>query len=539
MNRSDNIKHLLRTCDVALYGYRGECQFPVKTSGIVRVYVKDDPAITHKLYQTYRDIYESKAEAVFLDGEAIRNLLIGFPVHSATVLVAMRWSHHWLFGLPGLLRRLLQRHVTIRGWYKDPACTGQTRWLVLENHLPTITKNNTIAAPNNVDDIEKLITYLNAESIQYVILRNYEYLPELHREHGDVDFLVEDTDVDKVRGYILDNPGHQSIGIHTVAIPSSKVESVPYLPPKKARELIKERIPGRCNSWIPKPESAFQSYAYHCVYNKGVASGVPSEHADIPINAVLDNDYIKNLKRLANAAGITDIEFTMEGLDRYLEATGWRPHSDTLLKLAEKNIWIKKHFFSKIDCDQDASFVVMILRKHDLSDQCRQDIFSMIESYGFKVIFNEPLAGKKKTIAEESLRGGVWIGRNERSSKEYLPSDFMVITDLYTLNKSKVLFAYRVRLLKQRIRQQISRLEHGSNILHSTDNTTEAIEYIKTVFPECLDRIVKDVEDLSLQNVRSNVGLRDKIALYRYYVYDTLQMLKAELRIKVVNFIFG
>lgn len=539
MKEPYDIDNLMCTCDVAFYGYRSEVNIQGKTTGILRTYVKINPEGNHQLYQSYRDIYESRANVVFLDNEAVRNLIMGFPVHSSTVLVSVKWSRHVLYGMVGLVRRILQKHVSVRGWYKNPDSIGNTRWLILENHLPVLTKNSTIASPNSVDDVEKLIAYLNAEAVQYVILRNYEYLPESHREHGDVDFLVEDADVDKVRAYLLANPGHQSIGVHAVSVPRSKVESIPYLPPRKARQLIKERIAGRCNSWIPSPEGAFQSYAYHCVYNKGVASGVPTNHSDVPVSEVLENDYMANLKRLADVAGITDIEFTMEGLDEYLGTTGWRPHTDTLAKLAERNIWIKKHFFSKADSEQTASFVVMILRKQDLSEQDKQEIYSLIESYGFKIVFNEKLTGEKKKIAEDSLRGGVWLGRDEQKAHQYLPSDFLVVTDLYTLNKSKILFAHRVRLLKQRIRQQITQSQDGSSLLHSTDNTAEAIEYIKTVFPEYLDAITKEVKDLMSQHIKPSISVGDKIALYKHHLHDKLQLFKSEARVKIINFIFG
>ena len=538
MSAEKHLENIFQTKDVVTYGYDGQLILPDKKTGIVSQYLQHHKNQTHKPYQSYRDIYESKAEVVMLAGEAIRTLLIGFPLNAPIVLVSLRPSRHWVYALPGIVRRILQRQVSIQGVYRNRT-VFQGSWLVLDNKLPAITKNDTISTPNSVGDIEAFITYLNKEKIQYVILRNYERLPGLHREHGDIDFLVEDGDITKVRAYLVDHPGSQSIGIHAVSVPKSKVEAVPYLPPKQARKLIVERVPGRCQSWIPNPQFAFHSYAYHCVYNKGVASGIPTSYPGLPVSKVLENDYLTHVKRLAQEAGVEDIVFTMEGLDRYLNSVGWRPHADTLIKLSERNIWIQKHFFEEGESDEEVSYVVMILRQDDLSTEIKEQIFNIITSYGFSIVFNQQLVGKYKTLAEESLRGGVWVGRDELNPSAYLPSDFLVVTDLFTMHKSKKLFAHRVRLLKQKIRQSLAHLEHGSSLIHATDSTTEAAEYIDTVFPKETKNIVDSIKKLQDKKLTISIQLIDKIELYRYVIKNKLQKSKSALKIRIINYIFG
>jgi hypothetical protein len=284
---------------------------------------------------------------------------------------------------------------------------------------------------------------------------------------------------------------------------------------------------------VPNELDSFESYAYHCIYNKGVASGVPSKHNDLPINQVLENDYMKNLKRLADLAGLESVDFTMEGLDTHLNQAGWRPHIDTLAKLAENNIWIQKHFFTGKEIADDISYAVLILKKKNMDDKQKKNILSFVEDYGFRVVFDRTLTGDKRKTAEESLRGGVWADNSIENHQEYLPSEFLVVADLYTLNKNHRLFSHRVRLLKQNIRRNFDTKDNKLSIIHSTDTTQEAKEYIKTVFPESHNEVVTEVGSLKKNKVKASVHLKDKLELMKFSLRDRKELFKKELKIRL------
>ena len=82
---------------------------------------------------------------------------------------------------------------------------------------------------------------------------------------------------------------------------------------------------------------------------------------------------------------------TLEDLDEYLNIKGWRPPQDTLAKLAIKNQWIEKRFFSVSPPEMVHRYkglVTFVLREKAIELGPHNEMRALLENSGFEIIAN-------------------------------------------------------------------------------------------------------------------------------------------------------
>lgn len=191
------------------------------------------------------------------------------------------------------------------------------------------------------EGLRQLFETLNRRSSQYVVLRWFEGLPE--EVDGDIDFLVGDDDLSLFEALL--NPEGEGIPCDLYSesgMPGYRYAGMPYFPAHLARRILSRRVilPGPLS--VPCPEDHFLSLAYHAVYQKGLRSGLPtSQRSGQPPLAAM-HDYHGTLAQLAEKLTLP-VEISLEGLDAYLVANGWRPPARMLTRLAQHNPWLREH----------------------------------------------------------------------------------------------------------------------------------------------------------------------------------------------------
>ena len=442
-----------------------------------------------------------------MDGEALRTLVIKFPTHPYYVLGRLAARKGWLLGFPGLLRNLFIGRIKVNGIINLPIGGKNQRWIVLQK---TGEYQGGPAFLSSDVGVKGFLEYLRKEKINYVVLKFYEKLPKLHREGGDLDILVADDDEEKIRDFISQHPG--TIGIDIFSAFSPGRHGIPYYPPPLARKILKNAIDGPGGSRIPGPKEAFLSFAYHVLYHDGADTGVPSGLPGIEINKYPKNDYAGALARMAKALKI-NVEITMEGLDEYLSREEWRPMRDTLAIIAERNEWVRKRFFSAKPV-KEIGLGVFVLRRSPDGKNLMPLLLSAIEKEKFAVIRKKEFDKSEQENASKYLRGGNWAekkGLNRNGA--FLPVAVVVVMDMHFVyfgKRGEGIGGYsRLRALKEKLRKRFYRAE--ASLVHSTDNTHEAWDYIEICFPEEVQMIRREVEQIG-ENIKLPFG--EKLGLY-------------------------
>lgn len=437
------------------------------------------------------------ADVCMLDGNALKVLAVRYPSDARHILARFAFRKGWLMGLPGLMRRVFLGRVKIKGIYKLKNGKNKSSYWILIDRTKKTTKQERFAIPKDFG-ATKFFEWLRSENIQYVVPRFYENLPELHREGGDLDLLISDEDIEKVKDYLRTfadvlletNDASIPIGMHSV----TRASGLPYYPPPLARSMLKNSVDGPAGSKIPNPEDALNSFIYHVLYHgKGYATNIPSSLDGKP-ETIPENDYGKYIKQKADAIGI-DIKITMEDLDDYMESVGWRPKRDTLAKIAEKNAWVRDRFFGNRE-HGGTGLTVFILKEKALERGLRGDIIEHFKKDGLNIVRDIEFTEGQKKNATDHIRGGNWTGPDGKS-EGLLPAGMLIATDPRCIDLPPG-YAHDYERLwskkrKGKLRSKFDK-EGEASIVHAADNSVEAWEYIDYCFSDEIEKIKEEVE---------------------------------------------
>jgi len=186
---------------------------------------------------------------------------------------------------------------------------------------------------NGWDDMRHLIYALNG-TCQYVILRNFEELPEKFKQK-DLDVLTENT----LMKYVIDfdcslnvKENHffeKKIGDKNIQF-DIKYSSENYFDKKWAKNILKKRILHSGGFYIPNKEDQFYTILYHAIYQK----------------KVIAEKYKKKLSVLAEELGMKqisnsyfdDFNKSKKFLDQYLKKNEYSNTTSFQFKLFHNEI---------------------------------------------------------------------------------------------------------------------------------------------------------------------------------------------------------
>ncbi|MBA4104950.1 MAG: hypothetical protein C0485_04250 [Pirellula sp.] len=379
--------------------------------------------------------------------------------------------------------------------------------------------------------VKGFLQQLQDDQRKHVVLRWFESLPAV-MPGEDLDLLIDDAELTEVQRCLDSGPGLQPVDLYThTGLPGTDFRSLPYYPPTMARKLLDEAHEHRRLCRVPSPEHHFLSLAYHALYHKGVSSGLPtSEAADIA-GARGDHDYAAILRGLGEEAGYHG-PITLEALDAYLAEKGWRPSHDMMARLARHNKWLRTRLANETESDADNGLAVFLLRERGLQRGGVARAKRLLEEVGFCIAEARELEPSEAAVAAQVVRGGNW-GPGPWPESGGLPAAIIVAYDrdplpLNRRQRKKYPFAVNARTFcKDRIRDEFNNNipdhEH-CNVVHSSDNGHEALEYIRAICRERADDVIEKVTRVKMhQDAVSGVvaditksGRRAKIEVVRH-----------------------
>lgn len=345
---------------------------------------------------------------------------------------------------------------------------------------------------------------LRARAQRHVVLRWFETLPDV-APGEDIDLLVDDSALESVRGLLRRGPGLLPIDVYTVTgLPGADYRGLPYYPPRLAEQLLAATRDYRGLCSVPSAQLHFLSLAYHALYHKGLSAGLLTETDFVPSCANPEHDYAKALGELGRQVDYVG-PVTLEALDRYLELQAWRPSHDMLVRLAKHNSWLASQLEQTNIHGVDNGLAVFLLRALAAERGGIEMAAYLLERHGFQVLHLVTLTAEQSAAAAQTIRGGNW-GRGPWKTSGGPPVAAIVVYDseprpLSRRQKKKFPFVANARVLcKEQIREEFNRglpIDQHCNVIHSSDNGREALDYLNTLCPRDVPMVLEWVAALS------------------------------------------
>ncbi len=350
---------------------------------------------------------------------------------------------------------------------------------------------------------ESFLETLRAAECRYVVLRWFDTLP--HIQPGeDIDILVHDEDVEKVRGLLMARPVSARVFGNTRLIrcdvysmsglSGSSYRGVAYYPPHLAKGILERAQRHASGAMVPSARDHFYSLAFHALYHKGLRSCLPVAGAGITSNGSPEHDYVEILRELADVNGIA-VDIEMNALDDELARAGWRPPVDFMQRVLPDDLWIRSR--AMVGHEHRAvvdGLAVFIVRESALDREGALDsICNLLSEEGFNILAVSRLSGARQEACERQIRGGNW-GRGPWATSGGRPAAAIAALDVFPISPSRRLKAHhpgadnqRVFATKDRIRD-LANTELAParqfNAVHSSDNAAEAVRHLDLLFPE-------------------------------------------------------
>jgi hypothetical protein len=403
----------------------------------------------------------------------------------------------------GLLSLLMAAVRWLGGFYKAPQILRlgdqNIRLVAFRNRRPATAGSARRFIPYHVG-VVGFFRYLQQRQLRHVALRWFETLPDI-APGEDVDLLIDDRALPEVDRLLSSGPGLQALDLYTVTgLPGTGFRDLPYYPPYLAEKLLDGAMWQRDLCRVPTPEHHFLSLAYHALYHKGLGSGVGAEHEAPAAGRAADHDYTAVLKQLQHAAEY-DGPVTLKALDAFLGDRGWRPTHDMLARLARRNRWLRTQLSEGSASQRDNGLIVFLIREQGMRRGGPARAAELLERQGFRILYSAALPPSGARQATNSIRGGNW-GAGPWPLSGGLPAGIVVAHDSHPIaptrrQKKKQPFVSNARSLgKDAIRDEFNRglpAHEHCNVIHSSDNGREALEYLQILPPEITAHIVRQL----------------------------------------------
>lgn len=479
------------------------------------------------------EILKNNADTLILSGGFARRLwTFSDYAHARLVAFTPRLNASTAFALLGLAKNAALRRIAVEGVIEVVGDDGRPHALLVARVLKR-AKRTARRYLSPVIGVKGFFERLNAAGVRYAVLRWFETLPEI-APGEDIDLLVDDEDVETVQAILDEEPGTIPCDLYTVSgLPGTSSKNMAYYPPPLARQILDRARPTPAGVLAPCPEDHLLSMAYHALYHKGERSGIPPVAGAVAATRDPEHDYVAVLERLAAETG-HEVEITLQGLEAFLGARGWRPPRDMLVRLALTNRWLERRMEEAPAERREEleGLVVFFIRERAVALGLEERIVERLREDGFTILHRQTLSDEESARVASLVRGGNW-GQGPWPVSGGPPRVVVVGYDLIPSPPTPAEAARYPTLENRRIlvkidlRDEINETlapEERCNVIHSSDNHLEALHYLEAALPGAVERVTAEVTALrarfdSTGNVRrvlTHRGRRAKVEVIEY-----------------------
>ena len=185
--------------------------------------------------------------------------------------------------------------------------------------------------------VDEFLGRLTEFGVRYAVLRWFETLP--HVEAGeDMDMLVADQDLPVAESLLTPYRrlrSAQKVDLYTAGgLPRTTWGGVPYFSPELAARVLNGAVLLRGRYKVPSPVDHLNSLAFHAVYHKGAASGLPQ---DEPAGSPVRGRIGPALERLSRES-LPGLELTLSALELHVAREGLAPSAEALAAFAAERL---------------------------------------------------------------------------------------------------------------------------------------------------------------------------------------------------------
>jgi hypothetical protein len=181
--------------------------------------------------------------------------------------------------------------------------------------------------------VDSFLGGLTDAGVRYAVLRWFQDLPAVE-PGNDIDVLVADEDLPFAESLLTPyRPFRnvQKVDLYTAGgLPRTTFGGVPYLPAGLAARVLDRAVLVQDRYKVPSPVDHLDSLAFHAVYHKGEASGLPGDGSTTSATHGRIGSTIERLSRELSR----ELEVSLAGLEGYLAREGLSPPADTVEPLA-------------------------------------------------------------------------------------------------------------------------------------------------------------------------------------------------------------
>ena len=437
---------------------------------------------------------KNNADVLFLDGADFRALVRAFQSSAELIIYRPNQPLNNFSFFPVLALLQAKKRKWDFSFETFAGDQGKTvRAIVFKRkHLKRKTARRYLSPEVEADDF---FARLNGEGLEYTVLRWHEEIP-FADINEDIDLMVSDEDVGRIQEILDERVGILPFDVYSASgLPGSDYKEMAYYRPHLAQQLVKGRQLWNNRFYIPDPWHHFLSLMYHAVYHKGEKSGLPVSKGEAGRGGS-EHDYVRILQQMATENEAELEEMNLTDCHHFLKQQGWAPATDTIRKLSQgSDSWLESIVqANEFNFEKKGELMVFVIREWASARGLNGYIADWFENAGLNVVSLIELDADQQKKATQNLRGGNW-GRGPWPVSGGNPSAMLIVYDYHPLplkagaKKKYPHVSNEHYLLKEKLRKELNlnlRKEEQTNVIHSSDDEIEALEYIQAVVPQAL-----------------------------------------------------
>ena len=340
------------------------------------------------------------------------------------------------------------------------------------------------------------------EDIKYVLLRGAEEIA--NGDHlGDIDLLVAQSDLAELKARFQKKVGTYPVDIYSEDGQNGHAyKGVPYFTIPLARKLLKYAEINSSGIRLPTGEWAYTALCYHLLFHGKIRT--PSDQNEkLRPKSFTREKYYHELVKSVKAAGLP-LPASIHDLEKHLKAGGFMPSLDMIGFYSNKNSFLKDRYFGNPSVRM--GLVTFFVRDFG---QCAElnDMLRLRLSENFEILSEGAVDQFNRDTVIRGVRGGNWIDEAAPGNIAEPVYWFVcwdpnpVAPSAKTRRKHPRVDNENIRL-KDQLRRDLGRngAIRSLRVIHSSDNSMEAIDHIHLLGLEAHPQIAARLTMLNLPN---------------------------------------
>lgn len=438
-------------------------------------------------YRGLHDVRANNADVLVLGGAASLALArkkLRSVEQACVVLVPLRFA---MLSAYFLRRHIRRQRLVFLGGLRLPRRTRAQRWLAFELTRRRIGPQFFLPPSLDVSTF-----FRGIRGLRYAMLGEPRASLRSTQPGDELILLVHNDDVAVLDEQIGARFGCIPIEIYTpLSVPGHALASnVSYLPPPRALELLGRSTENELGQKMSIPRDALLACMYRLLFHTPpVRVGRAGE---IRPDTWPDHASYQRLMRLCDRAGVQRVA-SLHEMEELLRREDWFPPTETLSFMARGSRFLEQRYLTS--CEYRPGLTVFVLRELAERHGLVRDIESMIAASGFTVLESGPIPFEKRSAVIQRFRGGNWALPVDAGPPVYfiiafdpdpLPVDREQFVDATSTDNGRL-------TVKRDIRKRVAAATNAEslNVLHSSDNSRGALEYVEMLSPDLYSRCEK------------------------------------------------